>query len=96
MALPSPHLPPLSSQGLTGRVVRELVLFSLCGQALLSHYCTHADAAAPPPPQPTPILVFFSETTNNRENYCVSLRNANQNVPSQRENVSLFVITSYK
>lgn len=45
-------IPPTAQpcQGLTGRVVGELVVFSLCGQASLSRYCTHADAATPGAP----------------------------------------------
>lgn len=92
-----------SSQGLTGRVVRELVVFSLCGQALLSHYCTHADAAAPavvslslslctPSPQ-NPIQALFIEPPNHgsEANYNFNLSNATLQFPVTKNKLLLLL-----
>lgn len=74
-------------------VVRGLVVFSLCGQASLSHYCTHADAAAksahPPPPAPAPLSAAAPTMERGKSRF--QFKHCHVTVSNQRNKSSLLL-----
>lgn len=82
-----PHVPLPGSYW----VVRELVMFSLCGQASLSHYWTHADAAAPEKPAAAPSQPFsLSHPTMDRNKRPLQLKESQTVL--QKKNVLLLLM----